>query len=331
VPAGGYKLVLGILAAVLAVGTAVTVVLMVRGGKSPHGVITLTGVKESERTRIFEQSVCLVLPGHEVVVERGDRLEGLMLPVQDTPGNLALRGGTGSGVVVSPNGHLITNRHVVEAWARYGNSKARQDFIRLTDASRTEPKLWVFFGVKEKHEAKLVYSSPDYDFAVLKIDVPTPHFFALCDTPEKEIPQLSDLFALGFPGKDSEQVDIKGKLDQVVREIAGKKSNHLFPVIERALPDAAFDLSNRPATVTKRSEVMRMDAAERECHVLRHSGIIYGGNSGGPLVAKDGTVIGINTWKKTEEAGISFALTLPQLREAITAHVPGAIWRHHPE
>jgi S1-C subfamily serine protease len=73
-----------------------------------------------------------------------------------------------------------------------------------------------------------------------------------------------------------------------------------------------------------------MDAGERESYVIRHNAQIYHGNSGGPLVARDGTVIGINTWGKNEP-GIGFALTFPQIRKEIDRRISGIVWRSHPE
>ncbi len=61
------------------------------------------------------------------------------------------RVGTGSGVIVDPNGYILTNNHVVE------------------DATRLKVRL---NGDPKEYEAKLIGADPETDLAVIKIDVP---------------------------------------------------------------------------------------------------------------------------------------------------------------
>jgi serine protease Do len=63
------------------------------------------------------------------------------------------RPGEGSGVIVDPNGYIITNYHVVE--------DADRIRVRLFDESKNGEKLY---------EAKLIGSDPETDLAVVKID-----------------------------------------------------------------------------------------------------------------------------------------------------------------
>ena len=77
----------------------------------------------------------------------------------------------------------------------------------------------------------------------------------------------------------------------------------------------------------------------REANYLVHTARIATGNSGGPLIARDGTVLGINTLgisvqmgkERVIQEGQNYALTLPQLRKEIDQHVPGIVWRDAPE
>jgi len=62
-------------------------------------------------------------------------------------GNSTLTGSSGSGVIMSPDGYIVTNHHVVE----------RSSDIRVTLAD------------KRKYKAKLVGSVPSTDIALLKI------------------------------------------------------------------------------------------------------------------------------------------------------------------
>jgi serine protease Do len=63
------------------------------------------------------------------------------------------RPGEGSGVIVDPNGYIITNNHVIE-----GADRIR---VRLFDDTRNGDKLF---------DAKLIGSDPETDLAVIKID-----------------------------------------------------------------------------------------------------------------------------------------------------------------
>lgn len=59
---------------------------------------------------------------------------------------------TGSGVIVDPNGYILTNNHVIE--------NAAEIIVRLSDA--------------RKFTAKLIGRDPKTDLAVLKVDAPAP-------------------------------------------------------------------------------------------------------------------------------------------------------------
>ena len=60
---------------------------------------------------------------------------------------------------------------------------------------------------------------------------------------------------------------------------------------------------------------------------IQHDATIHKGNSGRPLLAEDGTAVGINTLKHTSAAGVQWSLSLPQLRAVIDRHAPGAVWK----
>ena len=74
-------------------------------------------------------------------------------PFGDTPQGQQRRDGTGSGVIVDPNGYILTNNHVVE-----GADRLR---VHLTG----DP-------VGTDYEAKLIGVDVETDLAVIKIDAP---------------------------------------------------------------------------------------------------------------------------------------------------------------
>jgi serine protease Do len=73
--------------------------------------------------------------------------------------------------------------------------------------------------------------------------------------------------------------------------------------------------------------VSRVITEEKGRRWVQHTAAVNPGNSGGPLVAEDGTVLGINTLRAVGAEGIFFALTPPQMRREIEEHVPGTVWK----
>lgn len=65
--------------------------------------------------------------------------------------------GSGSGIIISDDGYILTNAHVVDEMSSYTVQVTTTDPIEGT-------------GVTEKYDAKLVGSDTDTDLAVLKID-----------------------------------------------------------------------------------------------------------------------------------------------------------------
>jgi len=166
--------------------------------------------------------------------------------------------GQGSGFVISPDGYIVTNNHVVD--------------------SATDIK--VKFPNGEDIPAKVVGTDPDSDVALLKIDV------------KDSIPYLK----LG----DSDKVKV-GDWAVAVGNPLGLGQTVTMGIVSgkgRDIPDIPFE------------EFLQTDAS------------INPGNSGGPLLALDGTVIGMNTAivQGANTVGFSIpsshiATVLPQLRE----------------
>ena len=298
-------------------------------GKGSPGAISLSGKSDTEKTEIFERSICFVVPGQRLTTREGKQLEGFLLPTKVMADGVQFSGGTGSGFAISADGYILTNRHVVLAFDEYRKSETLRNYA--ASFKEVVPQIWVFFGKDGKYPATLVHVSPSHDLAVLKIDALTPNYFALCDTPPDTFPTIGACLTVGYPGKDGEQIDVKGKMDELIRSQEGKQSGFLFPSVQKAFHDDRFSPSRRNATVTQRPKLKRMEDDDRDSYLLSLEATIRGGNSGGPLAAKDGTVIGINTWSKKDSDSDSFALMMHQLRREIDKHAPGAVWRAHPE
>ncbi len=363
-----FALIVGGVVAVLVVGTLAVGVLLLRGrgaaaggggvdagaaesgaGGATKGVIRLSGRAPTDQQSSINGAVCLVATGLHVQYRADGRSqEALSCIIESSgirfasardfllPNQISfpprVKGvvdfGTGSGFIVSPVGHIITNKHVVENIHNFGGSAKLRD---LQQASGTElqPRVWVFFGRGRKFTATIVHVSGDFDLAVLKIDHPVGEWFSLCRTPAEDIPvTLSDLLAVGFPGVDR---DVDGPKEQLEAEL---RQHVTRGPVELLIPDRGFLPTYSRGGVVQQARLKAASPNERPSMVLQHGAKVAAGNSGGPVVTSDGLVLGINTWRVPTkvEGNQYFALTLPQLRAEIDAATKGgAVWRDLPK
>lgn len=313
----------------LVAGIAVAIILIVRSRTDntannpdtvPEGVISFhANTQTRARDNAVADAVALVVPGIYIRFNDGSWAED--------------RFGHGSGFAVSPDGHIITNHHVVEKLMNYRNSQMRREDERKIRGEIT-PHVWVFFGRDNKCDVDLdsVYTSVDYDLAILNVKKKTPRYFALSRTEDSRIPMLDAVSSLGFPNTDQKASKILNPNQPVTTEAKNAP-------VQRGFLDADFNVTKENGGIKKNSFRARPDAAQLEANYLVHTARIAPGNSGGPLIARDGTVLGINTLglvdprskEKIIQEGQNFALTMPQLRKEIDQRVPNVSWRDAPE
>jgi S1-C subfamily serine protease len=317
----------GVVAALLVCAAVVVGIMVVKRGNSdnegtgvPEGPLTFVSTTQTrERDHAVADAVALVVPGIYIKYNDGSWSER--------------RFGHGSGFVVTSEGHIITNRHVVEKLVNFKGSQKLRDLENDIRGS-VQAKIWVFFGQEHKLEADLenVYVSQDYDLAILKVNQKTPRFFALSKTEASHIPMLDSVSSLGFPSTDQDATKILNP-NQPVSNTA------LNSPVQRGFLDADFNVTKENGGIKKNSFRARPKASQLEAFYLVHTARIAPGNSGGPLIARDGTVLGINTLgitismgdEKFIQEGQNYALTLPQLRKEIDKQIPNVTWRDAPE
>lgn len=168
--------------------------------------------------------------------------------------------GFGSGFLWSAQGYVVTNYHVIQS--------SRGAKVTLADGTT--------------HDARYVGGSPDFDLAVLKIDVPSKTLKPLLIGESKTLQVGQKVFAIGNPfGLDQTlTTGVIGGLGRQIRSV----SNH--PI----------------------QGVIQTDAA------------INPGNSGGPLLDSAGRLIGVNTMIYSPtgaNAGIGYAVPVDTVNRVV--------------
>jgi S1-C subfamily serine protease len=197
---------------------------------------------------------------------------------------------TGSGFVISPFGYVVTNNHVVASGEQFLLTRGIQHVKITTKVSRID----VCFpqGTLAAHgmplqctEATVSAADAGLDLAVLFINTSNLPYVAIGDSDAVAAGHSVD--ALGYPfGPDVE-----------VGRIA--TARNIVP-----------EISTTPGAI---SALRTGDAGERRYLQITNS--LNPGNSGGPLVDRDGFALGVISMKLAGSAGIGFAIPVNALKD----------------
>lgn len=186
---------------------------------------------------------------------------------------------SGSGIVVGKTGEesdiIVTNWHVIaEETSSGGVQLADEVYILLDNEAYTRNGLDTAHAVK----CKVLYTTTGYpDFAILQAEKKIPGRKALPLMSSSNAKRSETVYALGYPGNADMIND--GYISATIQEITATDGT-----ISRMIQADAFG----------------------DTYVIQHTAHINHGNSGGPLVNEDGTVIGINTYGYGDNAAEYF-------------------------
>lgn len=219
---------------------------------------------------------------------------------------------TGTAFAVTSNGYLLTNKHVVAEYATTLNDANALRAAKAKYGVTFKPKLWVFFG-KEKYEATLIHQSIKFDFAILKVPRSEMPYFALSNTGARRGETVA---ALGFPGASRVSAGIPA-IEAAIKTGSRKVR------VEENFEDSDYDYTFTSGEVSRPSV---KGVADLDSVWIQHLAQINHGNSGGPLVEKTGSVVGINTLYQGAISDRTFyALSLANIELEIRTHIPKGI------
>ena len=168
----------------------------------------------------------------------------------------------GTGVIVSKEGHVITNYHV-------SGKKSSKCYVTLEDGKECA--------------AQVIWTDENLDLSILKINT----------TREIECAKMGDSDTL--------------RIGQNVYAIG----NPLGAEFQKTVTSGIISALDRTIKIDEKEKSSYME------DLIQTDASINSGNSGGPLIDKEGNIIGITTVKITDAEGIGFAIPINIIKPII--------------
>lgn len=198
--------------------------------------------------------------------------------------------GTGSGFLISPYGHVLTNYHVIGG----------REFVQ--DMEGTEVRVQI-----EVERVEVVFPSGGSGEAPRR-------FVAAIDAVDEEL----DLAVLSINGADLPYVPF-GDSEAVAPgeevRVLGFPFGEEVEVGRMSLPEIVPRVSSSRGTVS----AVREDESGRERYVQTNA-TMNPGNSGGPLVDEEGYAVGVVRMKLAEADRVGFAVSINRVKDFLQAH-----------
>jgi len=196
--------------------------------------------------------------------------------------------GSGSGFVISPDGYVLTNAHVVsnveQPTVTQGTEQAQVTLrVSTIDVCFRAEVVSARGLVSSCTSASVAAIDQDLDLAVLFISATNLPYIGLGDS--DAVLSGLQVDALGYPFGRNVEV---GKIP---------------------IPDLVPDVSTTPGAV---SALRADDMGERRYLQITNS--LNPGNSGGPLVDRDGFAVGVIRMVLADATGIGFAIAINQVK-----------------
>jgi len=203
--------------------------------------------------------------------------------------------GSGSGFIISPYGYVLTNEHVIAngehlvARATGGKAKIAVTISRI-DVCFAQSALAAYGLPSQCAQASVSAVDAALDLAVLFVSGTNFPYVALGDS-DAATPGMA-VDTLGYPfGREVE-----------VGKIA-------------SAPDLVPEISTTPGAI---SALRAGEGGERR--YLQITNTLNPGNSGGPLVDRDGFAVGVIRMKLTGADGIGFAIPINAAKDFLESH-----------